>query len=70
MIRAQQIILLDADRRAVARGVVPIDTVEGPPAVITWEGETFVIGGWRVDGALDYRRARVMHAGAGFEAVR
>lgn len=73
MIRAQAINLHDVRGGAgvLARGVVPIDTKEGPPAVITWEGDTFVIGGWHpVDGALDYRKARVLHAGAGFEAVR
>lgn len=72
MIKAQAINLLDAPGAPVplARGVVPIDTAEGPPAVITWDGATFVIGGWRADGSLDYRKARVLHAGAGFEAVR
>lgn len=70
MIRPQQMNLRDAAACVIARGLVPIDSAEGPPGVITWEGDIFVIAGWCVDGSLDYRKTRVMHAGANFEAVR
>lgn len=60
MILAQQIRLLGAGDRVLARGVVPIDTDEGPPAVVCWNGDTFVLRGWCPDKSLDYRQARVM----------
>lgn len=69
MIVAQRMNLLDDDR-TIARGIAPIDMAEGPPAVICWDGATYVLRGWCLDGSLDYRRARVFHAGASFEAVR
>lgn len=71
MILAQRMNLLEAGDRVIARGVVPIDTAEGPPKVVTWDGETFVLLGWHGDdSSLDYRKVRVMHAGENFEAVR
>lgn len=70
MIKPQCMNLIGADNRTIARGVVPIDEAEGPPAVIAWDGDMFVMLGWCRDGSIDYRKARVMHAGASFEVVR
>ena len=58
-------LLAEADR-LVARGVVPIDSREGPPAVICWKGWIFL----QIPGEPVYRKARAMHADARFEAVR
>jgi hypothetical protein len=70
MIRPQQVALLGLADCVVARGVVAIDTAEGAPTVIIWEGEAYVM---RLAGGTDelcYRKTRVFYAGASFEAVR
>jgi hypothetical protein len=74
MIRAQMINLrgpLGVLDRVIARGVVPIDTIEGAPAVIAWQCDTFALcHGRRDEDELDYRQVRVLHAGDVFQAVR
>lgn len=64
-IKACEVRLLGEDNRPVGRGLVSIDVDEGAPEIICWEGDTFL----RVRGVLLYRKTRVMHAGASFEAV-
>lgn len=70
MIMAQAVRLLEGGDHMIARGVVAIDTAEGAPRVIFWEGEAFVLRRQAIEGELCYRKTRVMYAGASFEAVR
>lgn len=69
MIKAQAIVLLEGVDRVIARGIVAIDEREGVPPVIFWEGDAY-LPTLKVDGEQCYRKTRVMHAGASFEAVR
>jgi hypothetical protein len=65
-IKACEVILLGDDNRSIARGLVAVDVDEGLPQIICWEGDTFL----RVAGlAFFFRKTRVMHAGASFEAL-
>jgi hypothetical protein len=70
VIVAQQIKLMEIGDRLVARGVLPIDTAEGAPPVIFWEGKAYVLRLACGSGEICYRRTRVFYAGANFEAVR
>lgn len=70
MIKAQTVLLVDARDRPAARGVVAIDTDEGAPRLIFWEGGAFLLRLAAGGDELSYRKTRVMYAGANFEAVR
>ena len=69
MIKAQSVVLLEGVDRVLARGVVAIDVIEGPPPIIFWEGDAFVPT-LNVEGEQCYRKTRVMYAGASFQVVQ
>lgn len=61
-------VILAAGNIQVGLGMVAIDSDEGAPPAILWDGEVFLPVG-QVDGDLVYRKVRAMRAGASFSAM-